>query len=141
MNIENISTSKEQVTLTLNKDELVMLCNIMYGAKRANEDETKRELFHKTYADMMLVRDLSQYGRIDNFSLTQIMKERNSCSESPEGILSDEDIDTFNSYLEDNDMETAFGNSDFTKIYKKIVGFHGTDRSDKIKNWIQKQEA
>lgn len=141
MNIENISKSEKQVTLTLNKDELVMLCNIMYGAKRTNEDETKRELFHKTYADMMLARDLSQYGHIDNFSLAQIIKERNSCSETPEGILSDEDIDTFNSYLEDNDMETAFGNSDFTKIYKKIVGFHGTDRSDKIKNWIQKQEV
>lgn len=141
MNIENISKSKEQVTLTLNRDELVMLCNIMYGAKQISEGETKTELFHKTYADMILARDMCQYGHLDNFSLSQIMKERNSCCESPEGILSDEDIDIFNSYLENDNMETAFGNSDFTKIYKKIVGFHGTDRSDKIKDWIKKREA
>ena len=37
-------------------------------------------------------------------------------------ILSDEEIDTFNAYLEDNDLPTAFCNTDFVNIYKKIVG-------------------
>lgn len=141
MNIENISKSAGQVTMTLDKDELVMLCNIMYHAANTGEDETKRELFHKVYADLITAKDLCQYGHIDNFSLGCIMRERNSCCESPQGILSDEDIDTLNSYLENGDIKTAFGNSDFIKIYKKIVGFHGTERSDKIKQWIERQEG
>lgn len=31
MKIENISKSTERVTMTLNKDELVLLCNTMYS--------------------------------------------------------------------------------------------------------------
>ena len=31
MKIENISKSAERITMTLNKDELVMLCNTMYS--------------------------------------------------------------------------------------------------------------
>lgn len=34
-------------------------------------------------------------------------------------ILSDEEIDTFNAYLEENDSPTAFRNTDFVNIYKK----------------------
>ena len=36
--------------------------------------------------------------------------------------LTDEEIDTFNTYLAADDMRTAFGNSDFMHIYSKIVG-------------------
>ena len=50
-------------------------------------------------------------------------------------ILSDEEIDTFNAYLEDNDLPTAFSNTNFVNIYKKIVG--NTSRSDKIQKWIE----
>lgn len=52
-----------------------------------------------------------------------------------ECVLSDEDIHTFNAYLEDNDMPTAFGNSDFVRIYKKIVG--DLKCSDILKNWME----
>lgn len=53
-------------------------------------------------------------------------------------ILSNEEIDTFNTYLEENDLPTAFRNTDFVNIYKKIVG--NTSRSDKIQKWIEHQE-
>lgn len=53
-------------------------------------------------------------------------------------ILSDEEIDTFNAYLEENDLPTAFRNTDFVNIYKKIVG--NTSRSNKIQKWIEHQK-
>lgn len=80
MKIKNISKSKEQVTMTLNKDELVLLCNTMYCVENAKDDdskrEAKRELFHKTYADLIMVKDLCQYGHIDKFSFDCMMHER-----------------------------------------------------------------
>lgn len=53
-------------------------------------------------------------------------------------ILSDKEIDTFNAYLEKNDLLTAFRNTDFVNIYKKIAG--NTSHSDKIQKWIEHQE-
>ena len=53
-------------------------------------------------------------------------------------ILSDEEIETFNAYLEENDLPTAFRNTDFVNIYKKIVG--NTSRSNKIQKWIEHQK-
>lgn len=80
MKIENISKGKEQVTMTLNKDELVLLCNTMYCVENAEDDdskrEAKRELFHKTYADLIMVTNLCQYGHVDNFAFNLIMDER-----------------------------------------------------------------
>ena len=53
-------------------------------------------------------------------------------------ILSDEEINTFNAYLEENDLPTAFRNTDFVNIYKKIVG--NTSHSNKIQKWIEHQK-
>ena len=89
----------------------------------------------------MMARDLCQYGHVDNFCLSNIVKCRNDIGNGLDGILSDDDIDTFNAYLEDNDMPTAFGNTDWRKIYYKIVGEHGSMRNgDKIKQWIEQSE-
>ena len=52
------------------------------------------------------------------------------------GLLSEDDIETFNVYLEDNDLPTAFGNSDFVRIYKRIVG--DSKCNDKIRSWIER---
>lgn len=52
----------------------------------------------------------------------------------PSNLLSYEDIKVFNSYIEDNDMPTAFGNSDWNKVYSKIVG---NNQTEKIKEWKQ----
>ena len=76
MNIKNITKSTNQVNMTLEKDELVMLCNVMYHAKITISDETKRELFHKLYADLIMVTNLCQYGHVDDFAFNLIMDER-----------------------------------------------------------------
>lgn len=38
----------------------------------------------------------------------------------------------FNTYIEGNDIQMAFGNSDWNRIYSMIVG---NIKSDKIKEW------
>lgn len=35
-------------------------------------------------------------------------------------FLSDDDIDTFNAYLEDNDMPTAFGKLDYKELEESL---------------------
>ena len=76
MNIKNITKSTNQVNMTLEKDELVMLCNVMYFAEIAGLDETKRKIFHKVYADLIMVTNLCQYGHVDDFAFNLIMDER-----------------------------------------------------------------
>lgn len=78
--------------------------------------------------DEKLFRTLQSCGDITEMTET---------TDKTTNILSDEEIDTFNAYLEDNDLPTAFRNTDFVNIYKKIVG--NTSRSDKIQKWIDHQ--
>lgn len=61
-----------------------------------------------------MARDLCQYGHVDDFCLHNIVKSHSELR----GLLSEEDVETFNKYLEDNDLPIAFGNSDFVRIYK-----------------------
>lgn len=138
MNIQNISKNKREIMTELSADDLVIICNALYSQlaeKRGDEN------FLRLYSDMMMARDLCQYGHVDNFCLSNIVKCRNNIGNGLDSILSNDDIDTFNAYLEDNDMPTAFGNTDWKKIYYKIVGEHGSMRNgDKIKQWIEQSE-
>lgn len=131
MNIQTISKEKRKVTVELTADDLVTICNALY----AQSDEKKHyETFMQLYSDMMMARDLCQYGHVDNFCLHNIVK----CRSGFKGVLSDDDIATFNKYLEDNDLPIAFRNSDFIRIYKRIVG--NTQNSDTIKSWMEHHE-
>lgn len=67
MNIQNISKEERQVTVTLNADELVAICNAMYSCKA--QKDMQNDLFYRLYSDMMIARDLCQYGHIDQFCL------------------------------------------------------------------------
>ena len=42
-------------------------------------------------------------------------------------VLTKEEADCFNAYLEDAEMDIAFGNSDWNEIYQKIVGSNVSD--------------
>lgn len=139
MNIQSISKEKREVTVCLNADELVMLGNIMHLAStHANQkNPSNTEKLASLYADIILARDLCQYGHLDNFSLSRIVKNRNLGESSIDGCLSDEDIAIFNNYLENNDIPTAMGNTDFTRIYSKIVGHK---ISEKLKEWTERAE-
>lgn len=128
MNIQTISKEKKEVMVELTADDLGIICNALYaqlGEKKHNDT------FMQFYSDMMMAKDLCRYGHVDDFCLHNIVK----CRSGFRGVLSKEDIKTFNEYLEDNDLPTAFGNSDFVQIYKRIVG--DSQDSDALKSWME----
>lgn len=68
--------------------------------------------------------DTSFHYIIPDEKLFYILQSRGDIVETTDtttNILSDEEIDTFNAYLEENDLPTAFGNTDFVNIYKKLL--------------------
>lgn len=73
MNILNVSKERREVTLTLDADELIMICNMIFSAK---DEYIKRERVQALHADMILARDLCQYGHIDDFSLGRMVAAR-----------------------------------------------------------------
>ncbi len=133
MIVQNISKMDHKVTIELSADELIRICNIFYMTK-----EKKDDLYYQLYSELAIAMEMCQYGHLDNFSLSCIVKARNRCSDGlTYGILSKEQADIFNNYIEGNDMPTAFGNSDWNQIYAMIVG---NRKTDKIKKWIDKVE-
>lgn len=131
MNILNISKSDKNVTVSLTSDELQMLCNLM-----SERPDIVKDQFHQLYSELLIANNLCQYGHLDNFALTQIVKAKNRTNDYLAGILPQKDIDTFNAYLTESrtpDMYTAFGNSDWNQIYRKIVGPTGANKV--ITNW------
>ena len=72
MKILSISKEKSEVVISLYSDELIKICNVFYNAP----EELWDNLYHKLYTDMMVERDLSQYGHIDDFCLERIVDER-----------------------------------------------------------------
>lgn len=128
MNIQSISKVNREVTVKLTADDLVIIGNALYAQ---SGEKKNNDYFMQLYSDIMMARDLCQYGHVDNFCFQNIVK----CRSELRGLLSEDDIKTFNAYLEDNDMPTAFGNSDFVRIYKRIVG--DLKYSDKLKDWME----
>ncbi len=47
--------------------------------------------------------------------------------------LNDDEIETFQSYIDDDDMQTAFGNSDWCEIYSKITNGTFTGKAIRLK--------
>ena len=82
MNIENISNEKGDVLVRLSKDDLVGICNALY--RQTEEQENILQL----YSDMMMARDLCQYGHIDDVCLQNVVR----CRSGIKGVLSDTDI-------------------------------------------------
>ena len=72
MDILRISKTENEAIVMLSSDELVKLGNVLYHAP----DEDKNDLFYRLYGDVMLVRDLSQYGHIDGFCFNKIAECR-----------------------------------------------------------------
>lgn len=58
------------------------------------------------------------------------MKRVNDISDDKTCILSKDEADTFNAYLED-DIRIAFKNTDWNHIYRKIVGDHSSKFAEK----------
>ena len=128
MNIQTISKEKKEVMVELTADDLIIICKALHAQ---SSEERNNDYFMQLYSDMMMARDLCQYGHMDDFCLHSIVK----CRSELRGLLSEEDVETFNKYLEYNDLPIAFGNSDFVRIYKRIVG--DSKESDKLKSWME----
>lgn len=72
MNILSVSKEKNEAVIKLDSNELVELCNVLYKA----QSEDKKKIFYLIWGDMMMARDLSQYGHIDAFCFEKIAKCR-----------------------------------------------------------------
>ena len=131
MNIQTISKAKREVMVELTADDLVIISNALYAQ---SGEKKNNDYFMQLYSDMMMARDLCQYGHVDDFCLHNIIK----CRSELRGLLSEDDIEIFNKYLEDNDLSTAFKNSNFVRIYKRIVG--DLKYSDKLKSWMEQNK-
>jgi len=73
MNILSVSKIKNEAIISLDSTELVMLCNILYQAAK---DPNTKATCHKMHYGLMIARDLSQYGNIDDFCLNSMIKCR-----------------------------------------------------------------
>lgn len=131
MNMQTISKEKREVMVELTADDLIIICNALYAQ---SGEERNNNYFMQLYSDMMMAKDLCQYGHVDDFCLHNIIK----CRSELRGLLSEDDIEIFNKYLEDNDLSTAFKNSNFVRIYKRIVG--DLKYSDKLKSWMEQNK-
>ena len=69
MTILSVSKEKSEAVVKLNSDELVALCNVLYQATKV---ENVRAIVYQLYSNMMIARDLSQYGHIDAFCYEKI---------------------------------------------------------------------
>jgi len=82
MNIQEISKVNREVTVTLSADELIKICNALYHMN----DKDKSDTYNQLHSELILARDLCQYGGIDNFSLSCIVDYRSQCSNIEEEI-------------------------------------------------------
>lgn len=72
MHIEKLSVKDREVTVRLSADEIVKLCNSLHYAP----EKQQNDIYHKLYSDLLLVRDICQYGRIDNWGLAKVVEQR-----------------------------------------------------------------
>ena len=77
MNILSVSKEKNEAVVRLTSDDLVKLSNVLYHAP----DSDKNDIYYKLYGDVMLARDLSQYGHIDGFCFDRIATCRKKLKE------------------------------------------------------------
>lgn len=81
MNILSVSREKNEAVIRLDSDELVALCNVLYRETRVN---IPKAIIYKLYGDLMIARDLSQYGHIDAFCYEKIGECREKIKELSE---------------------------------------------------------
>ena len=72
MHIEKLSVKDREVTVSLSADEIVKLCNSLHYTPEKHQND----IYHKLYSDLLLVRDICQYGRIDNWGLAKAIEQR-----------------------------------------------------------------
>ena len=99
MNIQTISKAKREVMVELTADDLVIICNALYAQ---SGEKKNNDYFMQLYSDMMMARDLCQYGHIDDFCLHNIVKSRSELR----GLLSEEDVERIAQELKNSTENT-----------------------------------
>lgn len=95
MTIQTISKEDENVTIELSADDLVMICNALYLHSKEQDLQSKKQKtndnFLQLYSDMMIARDLCQYGHVDNFCLRNVVACSNDIGKRIGVVLSEEE--------------------------------------------------
>lgn len=90
------------------------------------------QLNNQTYealdkAENMIIGVLRNHALIDTVieeeitdGINELREDSSLVNDTP--LLTEDEQDILNAYLEDGDIMTAMGNSDFFEIYKKLVG-------------------
>lgn len=73
MEVLRIDKTTQEVIVTLNSSELIELSNIFYEAQKEKDVKAR---FYALYADLIMCKDLCQYGHIDAFSFERMLECR-----------------------------------------------------------------
>lgn len=79
MKINSINSITKETTITLNSSELDCICDLFEVDSIYEVGLIKNP---RLYADMIMCRDLTQHGNINDFSLDRIVKRRKISKES-----------------------------------------------------------
>lgn len=78
MRINSVGDNKADISL--NAEELGMLANVLYFYEKysASEKDFKKpnEVFHNLSAQIIIARDICQYGHLDSFSTSCVIKHQ-----------------------------------------------------------------
>lgn len=69
MNILNISKEQHEAIIKIDCGELITLCNTLYHEVQRGTEEP---CVYEVYANLMIAKDLSSYGKIADFSIESI---------------------------------------------------------------------
>lgn len=72
MTIHNIDHVAHKAVIELSSDELVLLTNALYEMEKIDGRDSLRTL----HADLIIARDITQYGGLDSCSLEDVAKRR-----------------------------------------------------------------
>lgn len=147
MRINSIHDGRADVTL--DAGELVLLSNVMHEyEKNFKGTENQESNFFSLYSQVVMASNITQYGGLDTFAFGRMLKHRLRCGSKDtvqsyrkimdengmpsDRVLTDEEVDCFNSYLDDKKdgiKSVAYGNSDWNHVYNKITGGRVSERA------------
>lgn len=108
------------ITVTLGYDEIRDIANGLYYTVKETENGSK---YKEIQGKCKFLFDMVKHGSIQPETVEMLTKS----------ILTDEEIDCFNAYLELEKVD-AFGNTDWNNIYYKIVGNKVSDYAERKMN-------
>lgn len=75
---------KKEINATLSADELVLISNVMYFYERFHQHDPNAgkpsAKFHEFNAEVIVGRDLCQYGHLDNHALALITEHKHKAN-------------------------------------------------------------